>query len=140
MTSQPVSTLLQSPPNTRLTAKTLSQSDFMKVLLSQLQNQDPLKPQDGSEMLAQMGQINSIQSMMAMQESMAMVRTDQQVTLAQSLINKTVRVVDSNNTPTTGVVTEVELVGKEVKLKVNGNSYSLSNLASIQSTPTSPAL
>lgn len=39
---------------------TLDQSDFLRLLTVQLQNQDPLEPVDNKEMLAQMAQFSSL--------------------------------------------------------------------------------
>jgi len=40
--------------------KTVSQDDFLKLLITQLQNQDPLKPMDNQEFAAQLAQFNSL--------------------------------------------------------------------------------
>jgi len=36
---------------------------FMKLLLAQLKNQDPLSPMDNNQMVAQMAQLNSLQQL-----------------------------------------------------------------------------
>jgi flagellar basal-body rod modification protein FlgD len=132
----PVNTLIQAPPNSRIPAKTMTQDDFMKVLLVQLQNQDPLKPQDGNQMLQQMGQIQNIQSMLSMQDSITQSRRDGQMTLGQSLMGKSVKVVDNENKPFTGIVKEVRIEGKNVMLQLDsGASYPITNLVSVLTTP-----
>ena len=130
MAIQPVGTY-NSPTNERITAKTLSQQDFMKLLITQLQNQDPMKPQDAGAMLQQMSSIGMIQSMTSMQESLSQTRTDQQLTLGQSLINKTVRMTDANGVTVSGPVTEVRLSDGKVQLQVSGQYYDISNLQAV---------
>jgi flagellar basal-body rod modification protein FlgD len=133
----PVSTLIQTPQNSRIPAKTMDQNDFLKVLLTQLTNQDPLKPQDGNAMLEQMGQIQNIQSMLAMQDNINQSRRDGQMTLGQSLIGKTVKVFNEANEPYTGIVKEVRVEGKNVVLGMdNGASYNISNLSAVLATPS----
>lgn len=39
---------------------TLGQSDFLRLLITQLQQQDPLEPVDNQDMLAQMAQFSSL--------------------------------------------------------------------------------
>ena len=39
----------------------VSQDQFLKLLVAQLQHQDPLTPQDGSQFIAQLAQISSVQ-------------------------------------------------------------------------------
>jgi Flagellar hook capping protein len=43
--------------------KTLGQSDFLKLLVTQLQNQDPLKPVDNQEFIAQTAQFSQLDQM-----------------------------------------------------------------------------
>jgi flagellar basal-body rod modification protein FlgD len=42
------------------TDKTVTQDDFLKLLIVQLQNQDPLQPMDNQEFAAQLAQFNSL--------------------------------------------------------------------------------
>ena len=50
-------------PKTPSTKKkdTLDQADFMRLMTTQLQHQDPLKPMDNSQMVAQMAQLSTVQ-------------------------------------------------------------------------------
>ena len=50
-------------PQTASTKKkdTLDQADFMRLMTTQLQHQDPLKPMDNSQMVAQMAQLSTVQ-------------------------------------------------------------------------------
>ena len=52
-----------SSPNTAaktLTDKTVTQDDFLKLLIAQLQNQDPLQPMDNQQFAAQLATFNSL--------------------------------------------------------------------------------
>lgn len=60
-----------------LQAQTLTQNDFLKLMTSQLQNQDPLKPLDNSEFVSQMAQFSTVSGIQNLQNSFS--------TLASSL-------------------------------------------------------
>lgn len=53
----------------------LGENDFLNLLVTQLKNQDPLKPVDNQEFVAQLAQFSQLQ------------QSTQQVTLLQQLIN-----------------------------------------------------
>ncbi len=86
----------------------LGKDDFMKLMISQLQNQDPLNPMDGTAFSAQLAQFSSLEQLTNLNTYMKQ-SIDANATLTQSI----------NNTLITG------LIGKGVKLsggdlKVNG--------------------
>jgi flagellar basal-body rod modification protein FlgD len=80
-TSQDVySALGLNAPNSNATKKknTLDQADFLRLMTEQLQHQDPLKPMDNTQMVAQMAQMSTVQgitdlnkTVKGFQESMA---------------------------------------------------------------------
>ena len=62
-------------PSTPRSATPMSDSmgkdDFMKLLVAQLKNQDPLNPMDGKEMAAQLAQFSSVEQLMTLNTAMA---------------------------------------------------------------------
>jgi len=47
----------------------LGRQDFLRMLVAQLENQDPLNPQDGTEFTAQLAQFSSLEQLIAMRSS-----------------------------------------------------------------------
>ena len=71
--------------------KELGQQDFLKMLIAQLENQDPLDPQDATEFTAQLAQFNSLDQLMAMRSSMdalTSVQNEAQSLATASLIGR----------------------------------------------------
>jgi flagellar basal-body rod modification protein FlgD len=49
---------------------------FLKLLVAQIRNQDPLKPQDGVEFLSQLAQFTNLEQMMAIREELEGIHAD----------------------------------------------------------------
>src|SRR5688572_21989306 len=49
----------------------LGKDEFLKMLVAQMQNQDPLSPMDGQQMAAQLAQFSSVEQLVTLNETMA---------------------------------------------------------------------
>jgi flagellar basal-body rod modification protein FlgD len=114
----------------------VSQNTFLTLLITQLQNQDPMNPQDSSQFVAQLAQFSSLEQMSNLNTSMNQV-LDNSVT---GLIGQTVTVAD----PTTasgyvsGKVSGIVYYANGPAVQVNGTNYPLSAIQNI-GTVTSAA-
>ena len=61
---------INKPKEAKKASDTLGQEDFLKLMTTQLQNQDPFKPTDNTEMIAQMAQFSLVTGQTEMNESM----------------------------------------------------------------------
>jgi len=71
--------------------QTMGKTEFLKLLVAQLQNQDPLNPQDPTEFTAQLAQYSSLEQQFTMNEQLAKMAEssgDVQRLTALSLIGK----------------------------------------------------
>ena len=68
----------------------LGQVDFMKLIIAQMRNQNPLEPQKDSDFMAQMAQFESLNQMKTVAESMKVLQGVQELTSATSMIGKTI--------------------------------------------------
>jgi flagellar basal-body rod modification protein FlgD len=66
------------------------QMDYMKLLITQLQNQNPLEPLDNNEMASQLAQFSELQQLETMNSSFAKVLTSTERNYAASLLGKEV--------------------------------------------------
>ncbi len=73
-----------------ITSASKIQMDYMNLLITQLQNQNPLEPLDNNEMASQLAQFSQLQQLETMNESFADVLIATQRNYASSLLDKTV--------------------------------------------------
>ncbi len=103
---------------------------FLTLMLEQLKNQDPMDPMDNSEMLAQQAQFTQLTELQELNDTINQNNIIQQ---ANSLVGKTVQIVDPNNTSRliTGVVTSANFTGESATVTVNGTEYPLGLVAAV---------
>lgn len=90
----------------------LGKDDFLKLLTVQLQHQDPLEPQDNSEMVAQLAQFSSLEQLENMNRNLAS-SLDLDLILTQVL----------NNTAAAGLIGKSVLAGgNSVMLEESGEA------------------
>ena len=110
----------------------LQTEDFIKMMVTQLQNQDPLEPAKNQELLAQMSQIGQLQSATSLQESLKGMVLQNQIGAASGLIGKTVQGLDGQDEPVSGLVNSVKVGSDGVSLELdNGKTLLLSRVTQI---------
>ena len=67
---------------------TLDMTDFLKLFAAELQNQDPTSPMDNSEMLNQLAQMTSIQTMTDLQSTIVNMNDIAITNYSASLVGK----------------------------------------------------
>ncbi|BAC13518.1 flagellar hook assembly protein [Oceanobacillus iheyensis HTE831] len=73
MTSIDSSLYLNNQQKARVPSQELGKDEFLKLLMVQLQNQDPTKPMDDSQFMSQMATFSSLEQMMNMSNSIEML-------------------------------------------------------------------
>ncbi len=106
-------------------AKELGQDEFMKLMMAQLKNQDPMKPMDNGEFLGQMAQfstVTGIGDMQASLETLTETFSSNQTLQATSLVGQEVLIEDSSfelngDSPVSGSF-QLEVGSGDVKLDI----------------------
>lgn len=125
----------------------LGKDAFLKILITQLQNQDPTSPMDDKEFIAQMAQFSSLEQMQNMTKAMENLLISQQQTQLMSYTNfigKEVKwheitdKLDEKGNPIiaegTGVITELKFKDDQpVFILDSGKEISAGNISSILS-------
>src|SRR4029453_4129240 len=101
-----VTTPLASTGGTQMKGKSLGlkPEDFIKMMITQLQNQDPMEPAKNEELLAQMSQIGQLQSSTDLQASLKTLVLQNNLSSSGNLIGKMVQGQDERGTPIKGMV------------------------------------
>lgn len=77
------SSLVSSTTGTNSTSAEASQDRFLKLLVAQLNNQDPMSPMDNAQMTSQLAQINTVSGIQTLNDTMKSMAT--QIAALQSL-------------------------------------------------------
>lgn len=108
---------------------TLDRDDFLKILITQLQHQDPSQPLEDKEFIAQMAQFSSLEQMTNMSQGFTKLSGLLASSEATGYLGKTVEVQDGDAT-LTGVVNEV-VRGDNPLIGINGKYYDLDQVQKI---------
>jgi flagellar basal-body rod modification protein FlgD len=109
----------------------LDMDQFLKLMIAELQNQDPLNPMDNSQILEQIGQLRSIGATSQLSDTLGAVLMGQNVTTASSLIDRNVKALTDDGEVIEGKVDRVSIVDKAVKLHMGESTVALSNVSEI---------
>src|SRR5205823_5481580 len=82
----------------------LGKQDFLKLLMAQLRNQDPLKPMEDTQMIAQMAQFSALESTQQLTSVLQQSSNMQTVMQAGALIGKYVQAEQADGTSIKGTV------------------------------------
>src|SRR5579859_2867868 len=119
--------------------KSLGQQDFLKLLMAQLQNQDPMKPMDDTQMIAQMAQFSALEASQQLNASIQASNNMQTVFQAGALIGKYIQADQLDGSSTIGAVTSVGFTSTDgvttPTIQVNGKDVDYSTINKVSATP-----
>ncbi len=90
-----------------ITSASNIQMDYMNLLITQLQNQNPLEPLNNNEMAAQLAQFSQLQQLESMNTSFADVLATTELSYANSLLGKEITFMAPNETGATDITSGV---------------------------------
>jgi len=117
-TTTPPGSTSSTPPDN------LNRQDFLQLLVTQLQNQDPLNPVDDQQFIAQMAQLSSLEATNQLASQVGqMVSAQQQMGLLQ-LVGHDVQYTDDKGSTAQGKVTGVRVSGPTPTLIIGNHDVS----------------
>lgn len=116
----------------------LGTESFLRLLINELQNQDPLNPMDNAQMVQQIGEIRQISATDSLTNTLSSLANSQELVTASGLIGRTVKGLATDATEVTGVVervtveTNAENNSRSVKVYVGQKTMEVKNIREIQ--------
>ncbi|MFD2333195.1 flagellar hook assembly protein FlgD [Cohnella sp. GCM10020058] len=111
----------------------LGKDQFMKILLTQLQNQDPMEPMQDKDFIAQMATFSSLEQTMNMATELHSL--SQSAALASSLIGKQVEWLGSTTNGATvtksGIVDSIKMKNGDQFAVIGQDEVAISDLTSV---------
>lgn len=115
--------------NGRKTSSELGKDDFLKLLITQLSNQDPTNPMEDTQFISQMAQFSSLEQITNMNESFSRMAGMLNSAQASTTLGKTVE-ISLGDTTTKGIV-EATTFGENPEVLVNGMYYSMNQIKAV---------
>ena len=131
--------LAQESAGKDLNSASADKDAFTKMLVAQLQNQDPMAPQDNQAMVAQLAQFSSLEQMQQLNQNIMGLAVLQQtnavmsqLTQSSALIGQNVTYIDpATSESATGTVTKVKILDGVATLEIGGQDVPLGNVTAI---------
>jgi len=112
------------------------QMDYMKLLVAQMQNQNPLEPLDNNEMASQLAQFSQLQQLESMNSSFAKVLATNERMYANSLIGKEVSFIGETESGSVDIVSrtvqQVSNVNGETMLVADDYMIGLGDIVAVK--------
>lgn len=112
------------------------QADYMKLLVTQLQNQNPLEPLDNNQMASQLAQLSQLSQIEQLNMKFSGVLSAVERNYASSLVGKEITFLaedlDGSISLASELVEEVMVSGNDILLKAGDYAIGLSDIVSVK--------
>ncbi len=109
----------------------MDMQSFIKLLVAELSNQDPMNPMENSEILQQISQMREIASNDLLTKSLEAIKMGQNVATASALIGQTIDGLTDGGNRVIGEVDRISLESGVPKLHVGDYVVDMRNVAGI---------
>lgn len=116
----------------------LTANEFLNLLVTELQNQNPLSPMDPSQMVSQTSSLSQVELLSTIQSALTQLASSQGILSASSLIGQSVT-YQSGSSEVAGTVSGVGQSSNGVVLDVGGQSVPIANVIAVGMVPSGAA-
>jgi flagellar basal-body rod modification protein FlgD len=100
----------------------LGENDFLKLMMDQLQNQDPLNPSDPTQYMSELASFSSLEQETQIATSTSSAATQQASSSALGLLGHTVSYQDSSGVTQSGIVSKIDFTSSGPSLTIGAAS------------------
>lgn len=122
---------------TRNVSKELDKDAFLRLMLLQMQSQDPLSPMDHADMIAQLAQFSALEQMNNLNDSFTVFGRDIQqmnFSAANGFLGRTISGIDLNGNIKQGTVDRVVMDSGSVYVLVDNTPIPVANVFEVKAT------
>lgn len=116
----------------------LQADDFLQLMITELQQQDPLNPMDNKDMVQQINSIRELSATTNLTTTLNSVLVGQNLSTAGALIGKNVKALNDKAEDVTGKVERVSVTvdpkddsKREIRVHIGTNSVKLTNIREV---------
>ena len=109
---------------------------FLKLMVAQLKNQDPMNPTDSSQFLAQTAQFTSLEKLTDVADQTSQALSAQLAFGASVLVGRSVTYTGADGAEKTGPVSTVSFTGNGPMLGIDGSDVALNSVTGVSQVGT----
>ncbi len=115
-----------------LAESSLGKNDFLQLLVTQLQHQDPLNLMDDKEFIGQMAQFTSLEQLSNLAASMDQLRQADQISQGIGLIGHELTYESADGSLVTGTAASVSFADGQIQIEVGDTTISPGAVRSVR--------
>lgn len=109
----------------------ITPDDFLKMLITELQNQDPMNPTNSDQIMQQISEIRNIQATSDLTSTLSSVALGQSLATASNLIGRQVEGLTADGSQVSGAVSSVSMKNGSPELNIGSQTLTLANVTSV---------
>ena len=114
----------------------LGKDEFLKLLMAQMQNQDPLNPMNAQDTIAQLAQFSALEQMQNLNVQFEASRKENNLLQSLFLNGENIRAQMESGSEIEGIIDKVLWENNELAIQIAGTSYPVKNIVSISKIET----